>query len=71
MPTSEDYYSDWLSRKHTCMCGWSGSGTELSTELFAALIEASCPKCDRHLVLVSLPGFGEARAAATTGNEEC
>lgn len=70
MPTFENYYGDWKTRDHTCTCGWEGSGSELSTELFEALIEASCPKCDRHLVLVSFSSSGETRAAAAAGNDE-
>lgn len=64
------YYSDWRAQPYSCPCGWKSSGDELALELFDALMQLSCPTCDRHLLLVSHPTFDEIREAAARGNEE-
>lgn len=50
-----DYYSDWKTKTFTSECGWSGPGASLTTELFAELIQCSCPRCDTNVVLIPLP----------------
>ena len=71
-PEQPDYFSDWQAKRYTCRCGWQGSGTDLSIDLYvhATLIEASCPKCDCHLAIVQGPTEDEIKAAASAGNDE-
>ncbi len=71
-PDYPEYFSNWATKSYRCSCGWEGPGTGLSTELFLrdTLIEASCPKCDRHLAIVMCPTADDIREAAAAGNEE-
>lgn len=64
------YFSDWRARTYTCECGWSGPQADLDIEPFDELAQYSCPKCDRHLVLVSYPTGDDIKEAAARGNEE-
>ncbi len=64
------YFSEWRARPYTCECGWSGPSKELDTEFFDELAQYSCPKCDRHLVVVGYPTGDDVREAAERGNEE-
>lgn len=65
-----DYFSDWRSRAYSCACGWTGTHEALDDALFEAVIQKSCPKCDAHLLVLSLPTGDDIRRAAAAGNEE-
>jgi hypothetical protein len=65
---SEFGYFYWLSSSHKCKCGWSGSATELETEMFEEVFEYFCPKCGIRLGLMSYPMEYEIRTAAAAGN---
>lgn len=65
------YYSRWREMAVTCpSCGWSGRGASGAQELFAELIDVSCPGCGVGLFLVNLPTLEDTEAAATEGNAE-
>src|SRR4051812_7680742 len=52
----------------TCpSCGWSGLGAD-HENYFEELLDVSCPKCDRMLLIVAFPTIEETRAAAAAGN---
>jgi len=64
------YYSPWQTDTWQCPCGWTGTGKDAAWEMFDALLQVDCPKCDKRLCLVIYPSPAEERAAAKTGNEE-
>lgn len=67
------YYSAYEFDRETatldCACGWQGPATGASIELFDALYELECPRCDARLAVVGLPTHDQVREAAATGNE--
>jgi hypothetical protein len=64
------YYSPWQTDTWQCPCGWTGTGKDAAWEMFDALLQVDCPKCDKRLCLVIYPSPAEERAAAKAGNEE-
>jgi hypothetical protein len=64
------YYSPWQTDTWQCPCGWTGTGKDAAWEMFDALVQVDCPKCDKRLCLVIYPSPAEERAAAKAGNEE-
>ena len=64
------YYSPWQTDTWQCSCGWTGTGKDAAWEMFDALLQVDCPKCDKRLCLVIYPSPAEERAAAKAGNDE-
>lgn len=67
------YYSAYEFDRETatldCACGWHGPASDASIELFDALYELECPRCDARLAVVGLPTHDQVREAAAAGNE--
>lgn len=53
-----------------CRCGWIGTFKEMDNDFFRELIDGSCPKCDRMLVVRAYPTAEEVRVAAAAGHVE-
>jgi predicted RNA-binding Zn-ribbon protein involved in translation (DUF1610 family) len=65
------YYADWETRQFGCRsCGWSGGSAQMSSELHAELVDYSCPRCGRMLLIVPLPTLDDIRAAAAAGSPD-
>jgi DNA-directed RNA polymerase subunit RPC12/RpoP len=65
------YYADWETRQFRCgSCGWSGDAAQMPSELHTELVDYSCPRCDRMILIVPLPTLGDIRAAAAAGSPE-
>jgi len=68
MPERVAWYAEGVeSRTFTCRCSWSGVLGDMSHEYFHELVEYSCPECDAHLVLRSLPKLKDVRESASKG----
>jgi hypothetical protein len=65
-----DHFDIEPGRPFRCLCGWVGPLADLETELFDALYEAFCPRCDKRLAVVQFPGEDDIRRAASKGNKE-
>ena len=65
-----DYYSTWRTDRFECDCGWSGPGSALALELFEALMEVHCPRCDAKFGLMPFPNREQTQSAADEGNVE-
>ena len=37
-----------------CECGWKGKAADIGGELYEALLDFECPKCDKMLLIVNL-----------------
>lgn len=64
------YYDGYASMAFRCGCGWTGPFSELRQECYRELFDASCPRCDKMLAIVSFPTDDETRQAAARGNKE-
>jgi tetratricopeptide (TPR) repeat protein len=65
-----NYYDYDRDEPLTCpSCGWSGRGAD-NEEYFEELLDVRCPRCDRMVLIVSLPTGEETRAAAAAGNPD-
>ena len=63
------YYADWDTKQFDCRsCGWSGDSAGMSSELHTDLVDYSCPRCDRMILIVALPTLDDIRAAAVAGS---
>jgi hypothetical protein len=51
------------------VCGWSGSAGAAETEWHRDLLDISCPKCGKMLLVVPYPTFEQVKVAAAAGNE--
>lgn len=51
-------------------CGWAGPVKDGDTELFEELLQVSCPRCDKHLLLASYPTQDETEQMASRGNRK-
>lgn len=60
------YYDDWRNQVVTCECGWRGPLRQEDAEPYAALLQLSCPECDRSLAVVHYPSDEERLARANT-----
>ncbi len=59
------YYDDWKSEVFTCPdCDWTGTFEEGCVEIYAELMDSSCPICDYYstptLAIVSYPTLEES-----------
>jgi hypothetical protein len=51
-------------------CPWAGNGQSAETEWHRDLLDVSCPKCGKMLLVVPYPTFAQVKAAAAAGNEK-
>ena len=51
-------------------CGWDGPVGGGNTELFEDLLQVSCPRCEKHLLLASFPTEEETEQMANRGNRK-
>ena len=71
MATILSYYAFDDSAAIMCPgCGWSGPGAEASIEQHEELLDVSCPRCDRMLLIVNYPTPAETREAAALGHPQ-
>ncbi|HMU28272.1 MAG TPA: hypothetical protein PKA65_12800 [Solirubrobacterales bacterium] len=63
------YYDYDRSEKVECRCGWSGQPGAYE-DYFHELLDVTCPRCDRMLLIVPYPTRAETEEAAAAGNEE-
>ncbi len=56
-----EYEEDWEEIILTCTeCNWKGTFREGDTEMYAEVMDSSCPNCDIILAVVSYPTTAEA-----------
>ena len=70
MAIHHNYYDDWHGKDYSCKCGWSGVINKGDLELYDALADFDCPKCETKLLIVSYPTTADIKEAASDGNEE-
>jgi hypothetical protein len=65
------YYQYDSAKQLACQgCGWVGDGDSATTNHFAELFDVCCPRCDRMLLVIGYPTFGEIEEAARRGHPE-
>ncbi len=65
------YFDDYRIETFECpACAWSGSFEQLEQEQYHDLLDGSCPKCGKMLIVVPFPTLEEIRDAAAAGNKE-
>ena len=56
-----EYEESWEEQILTCTeCNWKGTFREGDTEMYAEVMDSSCPNCDIILAVVSYPTTVEA-----------
>ena len=56
-----EYEEDWEEEILTCSeCNWKGTFREGDTEMYAEVMDSSCPNCDIILAVMSYPTTAEA-----------
>jgi hypothetical protein len=54
------YYDDWKTPILVCACGWTGTFEQGSVGHFEALMDSSCPRCEKMLAIVPYPTIKES-----------
>ena len=61
-----EYEEDWEKKNLVCAeCGWKGTFREGDTEMYAEVMDSSCPTCDITLAVVLYPTTAQAAARQT------
>ena len=50
----KDYNKQQDTLRLPCECGWEGKATDAYGEMYEAVMDFECPKCDKKLLIVNL-----------------
>ena len=50
----KDYNKHQDTLRLSCECGWQGKATDAYGEMYEAVMDFECPKCDKMLLIINL-----------------
>ena len=50
----KDYNKQEATLRLSCACGWEGKASDAYGEMYEAVMDFECPKCDKMLLIVDL-----------------
>ncbi len=70
MAVKFEYYDDWQGQPLSCSCGWTGVLDDDGTELYDALMDYKCPRCERVLAIIMYPTDQDIHETAAKGHPQ-